>query len=96
MQSRGRQVTAEDLAPGVYDRVVAMDHANMNQLRSIAAGNFFHGNLFSDFLSEEWPEEVPDPYHGGDEGFEQVLDMLEAGCPRLLELLTHPTKEADG
>ena len=29
---------------------------------------------------EGWPQEVPDPYFGGEQGFEQVLDMLEARC----------------
>lgn len=43
--------------------------------------------LFSDFLDNDWPRNVPDPYYGGDEGFEYVLDMLEVGCPRVLEHL---------
>jgi|SRR6056297_1149555 len=44
--------------------------------------------LFSDFLDDRWPDEVPDPYYGGDEGFELVLDMLFAGCPVILQSLT--------
>ncbi|MCM2370556.1 low molecular weight phosphotyrosine protein phosphatase [Rhodopirellula sp. ICT_H3.1] len=95
LESRGRQVTATDLARGSYDLVVAMDHANMRRLRSIASTGTDNVRLFSDFLDEAWPEEVPDPYYGGDAGFEQVLDMLEAGCPRLLESLTNNQKEDD-
>lgn len=96
MESRGRQVTSADLAPGSYDLVVAMDHSNKRNLQAIAPGETPQLKLFSEFLDESWPEEVPDPYYGGDEGFEQVLDMLEAGCPRLLEVLTNQAKEADG
>ena len=46
--------------------------------------------LLSSFLGDEWPTDVPDPYYGGDEGFEYVLDMIEAACPKILdELLTN-------
>jgi protein-tyrosine phosphatase len=40
--------------------------------------------MLSDYLDADWPRDVPDPYYGGDEGFDQVLDMLEAACPKLL------------
>ena len=36
-------------------------------------------------LGDQWPTDVPDPYGGGDDGFEYVLDMLEAACPKILE-----------
>ena len=95
MQSRGRQVKARDLVPGCYDLVIAMDHANLQRLRSIAVEDTSHIRLFSEFLTEtsdrNWPEEVPDPYYGGADGFEQVLDMLEAGCPNVLFQLTNET-----
>jgi len=84
-----RQVVAADLAPGAFDLVIAMDQANLRRLTAIAGGpRGDHVRLFSDFLDDTWPAEVPDPYYGGDEGFEQVLDMLEAGCPRILDALT--------
>ena len=35
--------------------------------------------------------DVPDPYYGGAEGFEQVLDMVEAACRGLLQELKQPT-----
>lgn len=86
MVSRARQVTRDDLKPRHFGLVIAMDHANMNRLRVIAGENLAdHVKLFSDFLDESWPVEVPDPYYGGNDGFEMVLDMLEAGCPVILE-----------
>ena len=39
--------------------------------------------LLSDFLGDEWPEDVPDPYYGGSAGFETVLDMIEEACPNI-------------
>lgn len=86
MVSRARQATRKDLQPGEFTLVVAMDHSNLNRLRAIAGGPLAsHVKLFSDFLDESWPVEVPDPYYGGNDGFELVLDMLEAGCPAILE-----------
>ena len=93
MRSRGRQVASGDLAPGRYDLVVAMDHANLDALQRMAGRVAneppSHLHLFSEVLDDRWPAEVPDPYYGGDEGFEFVLDMLSAGCPRWLERLDH-------
>ncbi len=34
--------------------------------------------------------DVPDPYYGGEDGFEYVLDMLEAGVPNLVKLYSDP------
>ena len=33
---------------------------------------------------------VPDPYYGGEDGFEKVLDMLEAACPKILAEVMNP------
>lgn len=86
MVSRARQVTRDNLKPGSFRLVVAMDQANLKRLRAIAGETLpDHVKLFSDFLDESWPVEVPDPYYGGKDGFELVLDMLETGCPAILE-----------
>ena len=39
---------------------------------------------FCDYVDSD-DQEVPDPYYGGSEGFEKVLDLLENGCSNLLE-----------
>ncbi|MEM6778606.1 MAG: low molecular weight protein-tyrosine-phosphatase [Planctomycetota bacterium] len=86
MTSRGRHVDRSDLTPGVYDRVVAMDRGNLSALRGMFGGELpEHVALFSQFLDGDWPDEVPDPYYGNADGFELVLDMLQAGCPTLLD-----------
>ena len=43
--------------------------------------------LLSDFLDDQWPTDVPDPYYGGDEGFEYVVDMIEAAVPKIYQHL---------
>ena len=91
MRSRGRQVASKDLEVGRYDLVVAMDRANLAGLQRLARQRAdqppAHLRLFSEVLDDSWPEEVPDPYYGGEDGFEFVLDMLAAGCPLWLEQL---------
>lgn len=65
--------------------ILAMDRENLRDILSLAEGVPAHIKLFSDYLDESWPRDVPDPYYGGEEGFEFVLDMLEAGCPKILD-----------
>lgn len=86
--SRARQVQTDDLLPGRFDWVIAMDHSNLRDLRKLAPGNTDHVVLMSEFLGPAWPEEVPDPYYGGPAGFETVLDMVEEACPVILQRLT--------
>ena len=87
LKSRGRQVTAEDLDPVRFDLVLAMDSDNHKILQELSTGPSQHIRVFSDYLDDQWPRDVPDPYYGSDEGFDKVLDMLEAGCPLILQTL---------
>ena len=65
--------------------IIAMDRDNFREIQRCQTGVASHVKLFSDYLGDNWPSDVPDPYYGGDDGFEYVLDMLEAGCPKILE-----------
>ncbi len=87
LKSRGRQVTSADLDPSRFDLVLAMDADNHRVLQELADGPKSHIRVFSDYLDDDWPSDVPDPYYGGPEGFDAVLDMLEAGCPVILQTL---------
>jgi protein-tyrosine phosphatase len=84
-----RQVTRDDLKAGSFDLVIAMDRENLADLRRLAGCSSAHIRLFGEFLGEPTVRDVPDPYYGGAAGFETVLDMLEAGCPRILDALTN-------
>jgi protein-tyrosine phosphatase len=83
---RGRQVARRDFDE--FDLVLAMDRENHRDLIAIAgpkADGKLH--LFLDFAPEAKQREVPDPYFGGADGFEAVLDLVEAGGHGLLREL---------
>jgi protein-tyrosine phosphatase len=87
LTSLSRMVSARDLAN--FDWIVAMDSDNYNALNRLGAevdGVSVRIKMMSDYLADDglWPRDVPDPYYGGPEGFDHVLDMLEAACPALL------------
>lgn len=86
LTSRSRMVTRRDLSD--FDLVVAMDRNNYRELSMLTNGPNRKLKLLSDFLGDEWPRDVPDPYYGGEDGFEKVLDMLEAACPNIVNALT--------
>ncbi len=67
-----------------FDLILAMDRSNLANLLQRAPANCrAQVRLFMTGV-EGWPQEVPDPYFGGEQGFEQVLDMLEAASDVLL------------
>ncbi|MCC7335297.1 MAG: low molecular weight phosphotyrosine protein phosphatase [Pirellulaceae bacterium] len=88
LTSRARMVHHRDFAD--FDLIVAMDQANLQELLSYSEAQAERICKLSEFLEPHWPADVPDPYHGGDEGFFTVLDMLEEACPKILTTLSAP------
>jgi protein-tyrosine phosphatase len=81
---RGRQVVSQDIKR--FDYVLAMDNANLAILRYLAPRDCKkHPGLFLDYARHHREREVPDPYFGGEEGFERVLDMVEDAAQGLLQ-----------
>ncbi len=81
---RAAQVSARDFHD--YDYILAMDRAHLRILRSIApSGAKARVGLFLEASARWKGEDVPDPYYGGVEGFEQVLDMVEEAGERWLD-----------
>lgn len=80
---KARQIQAEDLDR--FDYVLVMDRSNLADVREM-----WHQNggteprLFLEF-SESGQAEVPDPYYGGEGGFERVLDLIHEASEGLLE-----------
>lgn len=70
-----------------FDLIVAMDDENVQTLKNKARTESDRKKVFkiTDFSREWHYDEVPDPYYGGHEGFELVLDLLEDACEGLLE-----------
>ncbi len=85
LQSRSRKITPRDLE--TFDLVIAMDRENYQDIQHVHESPTATVKLLSDWLGDEWPSDVPDPYYGGAEGFEYVLDMIEAACPLILDEL---------
>ena len=83
--SRSRKVTHEDMER--FDLVLAMDRSNFDDLQSVHNAPTATVMMLSDFLDDNWPDDVPDPYYGGAQGFEVVLDMIEAACPAIITWL---------
>lgn len=85
-----RRVDSNDFE--VFDLVLAMDQRNLDDLQSIcppaSRGKI---KLFLDFAPQLSLSEVPDPYYGGEDGFDHVLDLIEAASDGLIvKLSTHP------
>lgn len=79
LAGHARQVTPADFEH--YDLLLAMDAANLRDLRELAPPGTEHKvRLFADV-------DVPDPYYGGDSGFDDVLDIVDKAAHRLLDEL---------
>ena len=85
---RSRRVEMADFE--CFDRIVAMDDANYDALRELAARSRAQDKVvrMADFFRRHsGARSVPDPYYGGDEGFDRVLDLLEDACGTILDTL---------
>ena len=75
--------------------ILTMDDENLVDVRNMAPAGAHTAEVrpFCDFVTGTGATEVPDPYYGGPQGFETVLDLLEDGCASLLE---HVRRLTDG
>lgn len=84
---RARRVTRDDFYR--FDFLLAMDDDNYARLLEIAPPTEVHrAQLFLELAAHPHRRDVPDPYYGGVEGFEEVLDLIELASRRLLERLS--------
>jgi protein-tyrosine phosphatase len=88
---RARQVCPEDFK--VFDLLLAMDRANLAHLKRGSRPEYHPKlGLFMAYATRFEEEEVPDPYYGGERGFERVLDMVEDAALGLIATLTQTKK----
>ncbi len=91
VESIARQITVEDLRS--FDKILTMDQQNYQSLISLAnESGISIDNRIQPMLSYAKGvniKDVPDPYYGGEEGFESVLDLLEDACDGLIDDLLH-------
>lgn len=86
-KQRARKFQAEDFDR--FDLIFGMDNGHVQHLRSMALTdehvNKIH--LFLDYTDQE-SGDVPDPYYGADDGFEQVYNIIENGIKSLVKKTT--------
>jgi len=84
-----RQISAADFRD--HDLILAADRSNLRDVRALVpAGARAELHLLREFdpaSAGAADLDVPDPYYGGDDGFEHVLDLVEAACRGLLDAL---------
>jgi protein-tyrosine phosphatase len=81
---RARQVVPADFAS--FDRIYAMDHDNLQGLVAACPSQYRHKlGLFMQFAANSDSDVVPDPYNGGNNGFDLVLDYIEDASDGLLK-----------
>ena len=91
LRSTARQLTARDLEWN--DLILTMDDDNLEQTRRLDPTGRFHDRIqpLASYCRRHRVREIPDPYAGGRDRFEHVLDLLEDACHELLiRLSTDP------
>ena len=81
---RSRKFSTRDFES--FDLILPMDHANTRDILALAKDDDSRKKVtpFCDFVQNFDDKEVPDPYYGGESGFEHVMDLMEDGCQNLL------------
>ncbi len=88
LDHRARLFTADDFAR--FDLILAMDGKNLHNVQAMATTEEQRAKvrMLRGFDPAAPPDaEVPDPYYGGADGFEEVFDVCEAACRGLLDHL---------
>lgn len=84
---RARQLVAADFTR--FDLVLGMDADNLSRAAKLCPPGERHRlKLLLDYAPQTGKRHVPDPYYGGDAGFEEVLDLVEAACDGLVAAMT--------
>lgn len=83
-KTRSRPVAPEDFKK--FDAILAMDKSNYRNLLNLCPNEEYRSKILMmcDFCQTRKEKEVPDPYYGGEAGFDHVLDILEDACAGFL------------
>ena len=89
LTSRARQIEENDLYE--FDHILVMDKDNLNAVKSLIKDDTYPINskikLILSYSKKSQLDEVPDPYYGGQNGFENVLDLLDDAIDELIDSL---------
>jgi protein-tyrosine phosphatase len=88
LRGQARQIQPSDLKK--FDLILAMDRQNYQNILALDRSGQYHYKvrLICDFCTHYPNTEVPDPYFGGSEGFQSVINLLLDACEGLLHVLT--------
>jgi len=81
---KGRKFQKEDIL--YYDKIYVMDNSNYNDVKDIC-GNNWKEEKVDLLLNELFPGEdrdIPDPWYGGEDGFQVVFEMIDRACERIV------------
>lgn len=89
MRGQARQFERSDFA--AFDLILAMDRENYQNILALDPQGQYSDKvkLMCEFCTEHTDREVPDPYYGGPEGFNYVIDLLTDACEGLLQHVRH-------
>jgi protein-tyrosine phosphatase len=87
VEGSARQIRAADLEN--FDLIVTMDESNLTDVRQLDPTGEMHAKIqpFVSFCRNHDDLRVPDPYYGGQRGFDHVIRLLEDGCEGILAAL---------
>ena len=85
--SLSQKIQSSDLEE--FDLLVTMDDEDLRNVKKLATSKKQEDKIlpFCQFASQHNDTEVPDPYYGGDQGFEHVIDLIEDGSVGLLNYI---------
>jgi protein-tyrosine phosphatase len=89
----GRQILKNDMDK--FDYILAMDNDNLEEILRLQNPDQFHKArvmLMRDFDNQQSGADIPDPYYGGQQGFQLVYDMLEESLSNFLDYLIQEHK----
>ena len=82
-EHRGRQLKRQDFYE--FDIILAMDSSNLRDAQNLMPSDSEAKlQLMRDFDSDDPGRDVPDPYYGGEDGFQQVFDILDRSVDKLI------------
>jgi protein-tyrosine phosphatase len=92
LKGRARQFDQSDFEE--FDLILAMDRENYRDILSLDLAGTYRDKvkLMCDFATHHSNREVPDPYYGGSEGFDRVIDLLLDACDGLLQYVVKTYK----
>ena len=88
--SRARQINSKDFE--IFNYILTMDNSNFNNVKGLKnrnnLSNFANIKKIQDYRTAFEVKEVPDPYFGGEEGFDDVLNILEDSVSGFLKSIS--------